>query len=115
MEKCRGESIIFYEVCGQAHKSLKWKNGDRDIFRQMIKRAETTAKGENRILKGSMDSLKQLSQDASYRKKVLLSLHVVQPGLSKKDKPKDILELLGVVENYAFEVCNAKVSVYCSE
>lgn len=62
-----------------------------------------------------MDSLKQLSQDASYRKKVLLSLHVVQPGLSKKDKPKDILELLGVVENYAFEVCNAKVSVYCSE
>lgn len=86
-----------------------------DIFRQLIKRATTTAKGENRILKGSMDSLKQLSQDASYRKKVLLSLHVVQPGLSKKDKPKDILELLGVVENYAFEVCNAKVSVYCSE
>lgn len=105
----------FYEVCGQAHKSLKWKNGDMDIFRQLIKRATTTAKGENRILKGSMDSLKQLSQDASYRKKVLLSLHVVQPGLSKKDKPKDILELLGVVENYAFEVCNAKVSVYCSE
>ena len=46
---------------------------------------------------------------------MLLSLHVVQPGLSKKDKPEDILELLGVVENYAFEVCNAKVSVYCSE
>lgn len=105
----------FYEVCGQAHKSLKWKNGDMDIFRQLIKRTKTTAKGENRILKGDLESLKQLSQDASFKKKVLVSLHVVQPGLSRADQPEDILELLGVVKNYALEVCNAKLSVYCSE
>ena len=105
----------FYEVCGQAHKSLKWKNGDMDIFRQLIRRANTTEKGENRFLKGDMEALMQLSQDASLRKKVEVSLHVVQPGLSKADAPEDILQLLGVVKNYALEVCNAQVSVYCSE
>lgn len=105
----------FYEVCGQAHKSLKWKNGDMDIFKQLIKRTTTTQKGEHRILKGDLEVLKQLSQDASFRKKVIISLHIVQPGLSKSDATEDILQLLGVVKNYASEVCNAKVSVYCSE
>ncbi len=105
----------FYEVCGQAHKSLKWKNCNMDIFKKLIKRTTTTKKGINRILKGDLESLKQLSQDASFRKKVVISLHIVQPGLSKADAPEDILQLLGVVKNYAYEVCNASTSVYCSE
>lgn len=105
----------FYEVCGQAQKSLKWKNDGMDIFRKLIGRTQSTAKGENRILKGDVESLKQLSQDALFRKKVIVSLHIVQPGLSKADAPIDILELLGVVKNYAYEVCNAQISVYCSE
>lgn len=105
----------FYEVCGQAQKSLKWKNADKDIFRRMIERATRTEKGENRILKGDMEQLKQLSQDASYIKKVIVNLNIVQPGLSKKNAPVDVLELLGVVKNYAFEVCNAFLKVYCSE
>ena len=62
-----------------------------------------------------MDNLKQLSQDAAVRKRVKVDLHIVQPGLSKGDAPADILQLLGVVKNYAFEVCNANVKVYCSE
>lgn len=86
-----------------------------DIFRKLIGRTQSTAKGENRILKGDVESLKQLSQDALFRKKVIVSLHIVQPGLSKADAPIDILELLGVVKNYAYEVCNAQISVYCSE
>ena len=105
----------FYEVCGQAQKSLKWKNGDKDIFRRLIERVANTEKGENRILKGDMEALRQLSQDACLVKKIVVNLHIVQPGLSKADAPADILQLLGVVKNYAFEVCNASLSVYCSE
>lgn len=105
----------FYEVCGQAQKSLKWKNPDMAIFRRMIKRITDTQKVSNRILKGEKDDLLQLSQDASYIKKIAISLHIVQPGLSKAEAPKDILQLLGVVQNYAFEVCNAPLKVYCSE
>lgn len=105
----------FYEVCGQAHKSLKWKNVDKDIFRRLIERVSKTAKGKNRILKGNLEQMYELSQKTSYTKRVRLELHIVQPGLSKSDAPANILELLGVVKNYSFEVCNAPLSVYCSE
>ncbi len=105
----------FYEVCGQAQKSLKWKNGDKDIFRRLIERVANTEKGENRILKGDLEALRQLSQDACLVKKIVVNLHIVQPGLSKADAPADILQLLGVVKNYAYEVCNASLAVYCSE
>ena len=35
--------------------------------------------------------------------------------LVEADAPADILQLLGVVKNYAYEVCNASLAVYCSE
>ena len=114
---CTSRKIInFYEVCGQAQKSLKWKNSEVNLFRQLIKRAEQTKKAAHRILKGDMELLQQLAQEAVVRKRVKVSLHIVQPGLSKTDASAsaDILQLLGVVKNYAFEVCNAKLTVYCS-
>lgn len=104
----------FYEVCGQAQKSLKWKNSDMDIFRRLIERVDNTEKAENRIIKGDLEALRLLSKEASFTKKVVVNLHIVQPGLSKANAPGDILQLLGVVKNYAFEVCNASLSVYCS-
>lgn len=61
-----------------------------------------------------MEVLKQFSQDASFTKKVIVNFNIVQPGLSKSKSPADILQLLGVVKNYAFEVCNASMRVYCS-
>ena len=105
----------FYEVCGQAQKSLKWKNSDMAIFRRLIERVDNTEKAENRIIKGDLEALRQLSQEASFTKKVVVNLHIVQPGLSKANAPVDILQLLGVVKNYALEVCNASLTVYCSE
>ncbi len=38
-----------------------------------------------------------------------------EPLPTQLDAPEDILQLLGVVKNYAYEVCNASTSVYCSE
>ena len=104
----------FYSVCGQAEKSLKWRNGNMNIFRRLINRATHTVKGANRILKGDMEMLRQLDQESSITKKLKFHLHIVQPGLSKNDAPDDILHLLGVVQNYAHEVCNAELTVHCS-
>ena len=58
----------------------------------------------------------KLAQEAVVRKRVKVNLHIVQPGLSKTDASAsaDILQLLGVVKNYAYEVCNAQLTVYCS-
>lgn len=106
----------FYEVCGQAQKSLKWKNQEMHLFNKLIKRVKYTERGENRILKGNLEQLQQLAQEATFKKRVKVNLHIVQPGLSKAKaaESKDILQLLGVVKNYAFEVCNAEVTVYCN-
>ena len=106
----------FYEVCGQAQKSLKWKNVEMKLFHQLIKRSQHTYKAGNRILKGNIELLQQLAQEASFRKNVKVNLHIVQPGLSKADAAasSDILQLLGVIKNYAYEVCNAQLTVYCS-
>lgn len=106
----------FYEVCGQAQKSLKWKNTEMNLFHRLIRRATETAKAENRLLKGDLEFLRQLSQDASFTKRVKVNIHIVQPGLSKASAAAsaDILQLLGVVKNYAFEVCNAGLTVYCN-
>lgn len=104
----------FYEVCGQAEKSLKWRNGNMDVFKHLISRVTKTQKGTNRILKGDIEMLRQFDQDASVLKKVKFHLHIVQPGLKKSDAPDDILHLLGVVQNYAREVCNAELTVHCS-
>lgn len=104
----------FYAVCGQAQKSLKWKNPEMNIFKRMLERTAKTKKGENRILKGDMDLLKQLFQEATVKKRIRLNLHIVQPGLRKQDASSDILHLLGVVKNYANDVCSAQLTVHCS-
>lgn len=104
----------FYAVCGQAEKSLKWRNGNMNVFRRLIYRASHTAKGANRILKGNLEMLKQYDQESAVTKKVRFHLHIVQPGMSKADTSEEILHLLGVVQNYAFEVCNAGLTVHCS-
>ena len=104
----------FYAVCGQAEKSLKWRNGNMNIFRRLIYRSAHTVKGANRILKGDVEMLKQLDQESAVTKKVKFHLHIVQPGLSKADVSDEILHLLGVVQNYAYEVCNAGLTVHCS-
>lgn len=106
----------FYEVCGQAQKSLKWKIPEMRLFTRLIKRATDTTMGTNRILKGNMELLQRLSQDATFTKRVKVNLRLAQPGLSKANASTsgDILRLLGVVKNYAFEVCNADFIVYCN-
>lgn len=85
-----------------------------NIFRRLIYRTAHTAKGANRILKGDIEMLKQLDHESAVTKKVKFHLHIVQPGLSKSDASDEILHLLGVVQNYAYEVCNAGLTVHCS-
>lgn len=59
----------FYAVCGQAQKSLKWKNPEMNIFKRMLERVSNTKKGENRILKGDIELLRQLYQEANIKKR----------------------------------------------
>lgn len=60
----------FYEVCGQAQKSLKWKERNRDVFNHLLARKEKTYAGRTgtRILHGTYDDLESFASAANWKK-----------------------------------------------
>lgn len=84
----------FYQVCGQAQKSLRWKDkSGKDLFDHLFARITKTHRGEqcSRILKGTEDILEKLSTAAYWQKEILFHINIVQPGLSKEHTSNDIL------------------------
>lgn len=107
----------FYEVCGQAQKSLKWKDHDRDIFNHLLARKEKSYDGSScsRILHGSEDDLETISSAANWKKAIKLHIYIVQPALSKVNASDDILRLLGAVADFVKDTGSVDLKVYCSE
>lgn len=107
----------FYQVCGQAEKSLKWKHKEgREFFNHLFKR-KTKTLGDNscsRIIKGTEDDLENLLNQAKWTKAMRFHIYIVQPSLSKANPSNDILLLLGNVQHYLATVGNIELKVYCS-
>jgi superfamily II DNA or RNA helicase len=107
----------FYQVCGQAEKSLKWKHKEgREFFNHLFKRKSKTL-GSNscsRIIKGTEDDLENLLNQAKWTKAMRFHIYIVQPSLSKANPSNDILLLLGNVQHYLATVGNIELKVYCS-
>ena len=107
-----------YEVCGQAMRSLKWHNQDlaKTFFSHLISRQIKNFKGSSasRLLKGNIDSLHRLGEQARYNKKMKFNISIVQPSISSKNASEELLRLLGCVSNYIEDVANIKIKVYCS-
>ncbi|CAH0251159.1 DEAD/DEAH box helicase family protein [Chryseobacterium sp. Bi04] len=107
----------FYQVCGQAQKSLKWKHKDgRELFAHLFKRMTKTLKENScsRLIKGTEDDLENLLQQAKWTKKIRYHMYIVQPALSKANASHDILLLLGNVQHYLATVGNIDLKVYSS-
>jgi superfamily II DNA or RNA helicase len=109
----------FYEVCGQAQKSLKWKHKEgRDFFNRLLKRKTKKRKGAtcSRIIegKGTEEDLENLLNEAKYKKPMNFHIYIVQPSLSKANPSQDILQLLGNVHHYLATVGNVELKVYTS-
>lgn len=65
-----------YQVCGQAQKSVRWKYyGGSKVFDHILKRDEIKKnKGESsRLLKGTINDILKLREEASNKKRVALS------------------------------------------
>jgi superfamily II DNA or RNA helicase len=108
----------FYQVCGQAQKSLKWKHkAGRDFFNHLFKRKTKTLRGNScsRIIKGTEDDLENLLNQAKWTKAMRFHIYIVQPSLSKINPSNDILLLLGNVQHYLATVGNVELKVYCSK
>lgn len=116
-EKTAGSRVSdFYEVCGQAQKSIKWKHRSlKDLIDHMKKRElRWKDSGHTRFMKGNFHQMRLLERFA--RKNGLrFEIRIVQPGLSKAQISEDIKRLLGTTEQYLKKTSEASFEVYCSD
>ncbi|MBO0330400.1 DEAD/DEAH box helicase [[Muricauda] lutisoli] len=107
----------FYEVCGQAQKSLNWKyrNG-KDFFDHLLRRVTKKKNGAtcSRIIKGSEDDLERLLNAAKWTKEMKFHICIVQPSLVKGEGSNNIMLLLGNTHHYLHTVGNVELKVYSS-
>lgn len=107
----------FYEVCGQAQKSLNWKyrNG-KDFFDHLLKRKTKTKNSvsSSRIIKGSEADLELLLNAAKWTKEMKFHIYIVQPSLVKGSGSESIMLLLGNTHHYLHTVGNVELKVISS-
>jgi hypothetical protein len=80
----------------------------------MKKREEKwKANGNTRFVKGNYRELYRLRKFGRSAK-MIFEVAIVQPGLSKAQASRDILQLLGCTELYLNKTASAEFKVYCS-
>jgi hypothetical protein len=107
----------FYQVCGQAQKSLNWKyRPGREFFEHLFKRKIKTRNGQqcSRLVKGTEDEMEYLLNAAKWTKELRFHINIVQPGLAKAGASADILQILGTTAHYLHTVGNVHLQVYTS-
>ena len=106
-----------YVVCGQAEKSLIWRDKEiSSFFGHLFARKIKTYQNRegNRFLKGSEEELERLKRIANRLKRVKFEITIVQPSISKTKVSEDILILLGTTETYIKDYSNIDLKVICS-
>ena len=102
----------FYEVCGQAQKSVYWRTNEIKLFDHLkfreLQRQDTY--NVSRFEKGNLEKLDELRRRSRY---LMPKFHIsiVQPGLDVQRVDKDILDLLGATELYLRETFNVPLTV----
>ena len=104
----------FYQVCGQAQKSLGWKYREGRFFFDHLLRRKVKSKTGNecsRIIKGTEKDLELLLNAAKWTKEMRFHIYIVQPSLIKDNASDDILLLLGNTHHYLHTVGNVELKV----
>jgi hypothetical protein len=107
----------FYQVSGQAQKSLVWKHrGGREFFNHLLRRITKTMSGNtcSRLIKGTNEDLERLLSEAKWDKELRFNIYIVQPDFRKSTASEDILLLLGVTYHYLATVGNVNLKVHSS-
>lgn len=105
----------FYELCGQAQKSIKWKHEGIGYFIDHLRRRESKwqTEGKTRFIKGGWKELILLKKHSRYSR-ILFEIFIVQPGLSKTQVSEDILKLLGATDLYLKKTSGANFRLICN-
>lgn len=104
-----------YEVCGQAQRSIKWReNVDRFLLHLLNReRKRMTKCGVSRFERGDF----KLVQEIRTQARSLLPefrIFIVQPGISKSKVSDGQRELLGSTELYLYETFGIEFGVIAS-
>ena len=101
-----------YEVCGQAQKSIRWREKTEGLFKHLKYREAKRVKDGNpsRIEKGDAKTLFELLNNAHLLKPIY-RVFIVQPGISKAGATTDQLRLLGATETYLSDTCAVPLRV----
>ena len=93
-----------YEVCGQAQKSVRWREDPRRMLRHLLHQEETReARGQStRFERGTKRTVQQLlnmARELQFEYRVI----IVQPGVSKSRVIPAFLDVLGATETFLRE------------
>jgi hypothetical protein len=104
-----------YEVCGQAQKSIRWREKSEALFKHLKHREATRIRAGNpsRIEKGDAKTLFELLNN-SHLLKPVYRVFIVQPGISKAGATTDQLRLLGATETFLADTCSVPLRVITS-
>ena len=106
-----------YEVCGQAQRSVSWRETHQrttELFLHLLRRdALRVDSGKStRFERGSRVELGQI-RDLSRRVEVQFKVFIVQPGLSKAVATESQMRLLAVTERYLADTYQVPLHVIC--
>jgi superfamily II DNA or RNA helicase len=104
-----------YEVCGQAQRSIKWRENIERLFLHLLNREKDRMRktGVSRFERGTFKQLQEIRIVA----RALVPefrVFIVQPGLSKAQVSDDQRELLGTTELYLYETLGIQFGVIAS-
>lgn len=106
----------FYEVCGQAQKSVYWRSEEKQLFEHLRLREAERQKnyGLSRFEKGNLQRLDELRRQLRF---LIPKFHIyiVQPGLNIQEVGTGILDLLGATELYLRETFDVPLTVIGSK
>jgi superfamily II DNA or RNA helicase len=104
-----------YEVCGQAQKSVHWREDPRRILRHLLHQedARTKANSSSRLESGNRSDIQRMSL-AARQLAFKYEVYIVQPGLSKAKAAPAFLDVLGASELFLRETYSMPLMVIAS-
>lgn len=105
-----------YEVCGQAMKSVVWRNKLLSMMENLRRREQNrqTDKGFSGFIKGDGAKLLSILDSVHRMKRVDFTIAISQPGLSADKVSDDQLQLLASTHSHVRDFTSGTFEVYCN-
>jgi len=105
-----------HEVCGQAEKSIIWKDNVLKTVQRMIERENTRQKNydETRFEKGDLQTLYKLKRMVKSGFEAKFEISIVQPGVSISKITNSMKQIIMAADTYLKETYDLRLTCYFS-